>query len=330
MLVVGFQGSPRRRGNTYFLTSAFLSEAESLGATVRLLEVDRMQVVPCKEYVVCEKKGYCPIEDDVLTEIYPLIREADLIVLGTPVFFYNMTAQLKAVIDRCQMFWARKYRFNLRDPKRGTKKGLLLSVAATRGKKLFDAIHLTVKNFYDAVDVTYADHLTYREIEGPTDMKRHPTVTEDIRALAEKWVTPLMARPRLLFLGKTDDGISQMAAAIAEDRFGDRFEVIHAGMSTVDRLDDAMVEAMAGIGLDVAFRRPRLLSELTATGVEPDVCIPVESLGTALPATPNTLAPWPAIVSGKAAMAAAVAVVEKRVSELPGILDALNISRNGS
>ncbi|MGD8250868.1 MAG: NAD(P)H-dependent oxidoreductase [Desulfobacterales bacterium] len=330
MLVVGFQGSPRRRGNTYFLTSTFLSEAERLGASVRFLEVDRMQVVPCKEYVVCEKKGYCPIEDEVLTEIYPLIREADLIVLGTPVFFYNMTAQLKAVIDRCQMFWARKYRLNLRDPKRGTKKGLLLSVAATRGKKLFDAIHLTVKNFCDAVDVTYADHLTYREIEGPTDMKRHPTVAEDIRALAEKWVTPLTERPRLLFLGRTDDGISQMAAAIAEDRFGARFEVTHAGVSAIDRIDEAMVDAMAGIGLDVAFRRPRHLPELTAAGYEPDVCIPVESLEAALPDFTHTLAPWSAIDEGRTTMAAALTMVEKRVSELPGVLDALNIVGNGA
>jgi arsenate reductase len=153
-------------------------------------------------------------------------------------------------------------------------------------------------------------------------------VTEDIRALAEKWVTPLTQRPRLLFLGRTDDGISQMAAAIAEDRFGDRFEVTHAGVSTIDRIDEAMIDAMAGIGLDVAFRRPRHLPELTAAGYEPDVCIPVESLGAALPDFPNTLAPWTVIDAGRITMAAALTMVEKRVLELPGLLDALNIVGN--
>ena len=48
----------------------------------------------------CEKKGFCPIDDDMPHEIYPLIRKADVIVVATPIFFYNTTAQMKALIDR--------------------------------------------------------------------------------------------------------------------------------------------------------------------------------------------------------------------------------------
>ncbi|MFZ7127275.1 MAG: flavodoxin family protein [Desulfobacterales bacterium] len=272
MLVLGLQGSPRRKGNTHFLLSTFLSEAEKLGAATRMLEVDRMNIVPCKEYVVCEKRGYCPIEDDVRDEIYPLLREADLIVAGTPVFFYNMTAQLKAVIDRCQVFWSRKYRFHLRDPKHRVKQGILLSVAATRGKKLFDAIHLSLQNFFDAVDARYSEHLTYRGIEGPKDMRAHPTVREDVRRLAEKVILPLMGRQRVLFVDQTGTGAGQMAAAVGEDRYGDRFEFAAAGFAPADAPDPAVVDAMAGMGLDVAFRKPRSIEEVLAT-FAPDRCI---------------------------------------------------------
>lgn len=286
MLVVGLQGSPRRRGNTHFLLTALLSEAERLGAMTRLVEVDRMNVVPCKEYVVCEKRGYCPIEDDVNAEIYPLLREADLVVLGTPVFFYNLTAQLKAVIDRCQVFWARKYRFRLRDPKRKTKQGIVLSVAATRGKKLFDAIHLTAKNFFDALDANYADHLTYREIEGPKDMKQHPTVLKDVRKLAEKLIPPYMERRRILFAGRTNAGISQMAAALAEDRYGDRFEVASGGIEPAEILNPAIVDAMADAGLDVAFRKPGSLNTIL-DGFRPEICAVVDDIAGALPEMPG-------------------------------------------
>ena len=129
ILVVGLQGSPRRKGNSAFLLARFLEAAASHGAQTVTIEVDRKHILPCKEYTVCEKRGICPIEDDVLHEIYPLIRRADIVVAATPVFFYNLTAQLKALIDRCQLFWARKYRLRMRDTRFRTKKLFLLSVA---------------------------------------------------------------------------------------------------------------------------------------------------------------------------------------------------------
>ena len=87
-----------------------------LGARTHVIDCTQKNIIPCKEYVVCEKKGFCPIEDDVRDEIYPLLRQAEVVVIATPIFFYNMTAQLKAVIDRCQTFWARKYKLKLKDP----------------------------------------------------------------------------------------------------------------------------------------------------------------------------------------------------------------------
>ena len=130
MLVLGFQGSPRKKGNTSFLLTHFMQTAEKLGVQTRMIEVARQNIIPCKEYVVCEKKGYCPIDDDLQSDIYALVRRAEVVVMASPIFFYNMTAQLKAVVDRCQTFWARKYKLRLSDPAKKTKRGFFLAVGA--------------------------------------------------------------------------------------------------------------------------------------------------------------------------------------------------------
>lgn len=262
MLVVGLQGSPRRKGNSRFLLETFLEATASYGAETRLIEVDRCNILPCKEYTVCEKKGYCPIDDDMPRELYGLIRRADLVVAATPVFFYNMTAQLKAVIDRCQTFWARKYRLRWRDPRLKIKKGYLLSVAATKGSTLFDAIHLTMQYFYDAIDAAYAGHLVYRGIEGPRDMARHATVREDVQRAVADLMKPLADRKRLLIVAPAAARAGQIAGALVRAAAADRFDVRVAGLKPAESVDPAAVKAMAERGWDIGYEVPVSVASL--------------------------------------------------------------------
>jgi multimeric flavodoxin WrbA/protein-tyrosine-phosphatase len=264
MLVLGFQGSPRRKGNTSYLLATFMQAVERLGAQTQIVEVTRKEIIPCKELVVCEKKGYCPIEDDVETEIYPLIRQAEVVVLATPIFFFNMTAQLKAVVDRCQLFWARKYRFKLADPAKKTKRGFLLSVGASKGKSLFDGLELTAKYFYDAIDARFDGSLTYREIEGPKDMARHPTVTADVEKAAADLIGPLIGRKKILFACRENACRSQMAGAFAQFLAGDKFEVLIGGSQPAKKINPDMVKAMQEKGLDMALRAPQSIASAIA------------------------------------------------------------------
>ena len=264
MLILGFQGSPRRKGNTSYLLATFMQAVERLGAQTQIVEVTRKEIIPCKELVVCEKKGYCPIEDDVETEIYPLIRQAEVVVLATPIFFFNMTAQLKAVVDRCQLFWARKYRFKLVDPAKKTKRGFLLSVGASKGKSLFDGLELTAKYFYDAIDARFDGSLTYREIEGPKDMARHPTVTADVEKAAADLIGPLIGRKKILFACRENACRSQMAGAFAQFLAGDKFEVLTGGSQPAKKINPDMVKAMQEKGLDMALRTPQSIASAIA------------------------------------------------------------------
>ncbi len=264
MLVLGLQGSPRKKGNTNFLLSRFMSATEQFGARTHVIDVTQKEIIPCREYTVCEKKGYCPIEDDVKDEIYPLLREAELVVVATPIFFYNMTAQLKAVVDRCQTFWARKYKLKLKDPGADMRRGFLLAVGATKGKNLFEGLNLTTQYFFDAIGARFEDSLTYRGIEGPKDMAAHPTVIKDVEEAAERLMKPFQGRKKVLFACRENACRSQMASAFAQFLAGDRLDVTNGGSQPAEKINPDMVQVMHEKGIDMGFRNPRPIEEAIA------------------------------------------------------------------
>jgi len=276
MFVLGLQGSPRIKGNTSILLSEFLSEAERIGANTRCIDVSRKEISPCQECGNCEKKGYCPIDDD-MQQIYPLLRRAEIIVMATPVFFYGPTAQLKALIDRSQALWARRYVHKLVDPGRKWRRGLLLSVGATKGKDLFQGIQLTAKYFFDAVGARFEgaqDSLTYRQIEEAREIEQHPTALPDARQKARVLVPPFVQRKRILFLSTADACRGQMASALAQYHRGDRMEVESAGSTPAPKLHPLTEEVMEKKGIDMAFREPKTIEEATRSGM-PELVISV-------------------------------------------------------
>ena len=262
MFVLGLQGSPRTRGNTNMLLSTFLDEAERLGAHTHDVNVARLQISPCEECGTCEEEGFCPIDDD-MQQIYSLLRQADIIVMATPVFFYGPTAQMKALIDRSQALWARKYVHKLSDPGRKWRRGFLLSLGATRGKNLFEGITLTAKYFFDAVGASFEGSLTYRQIEGPGDIAKHPTAFTDAKEKAGTLVTPFLKRKKILFVCTENACRSQMASAFARYHAGNRIEAESGGSAPAQEINPLMEEVMEEKGIDMAFRKPKSIEEAT-------------------------------------------------------------------
>ena len=256
MLALGLQGSPRKKGNSDLLLAAFMDELNNLGALARTIQVVRQNIEPCKELTVCEKKGICPIDDDMAHEIYGLLRQADIIVAASPVFFYNVSAQLKALIDRCQTLWARKYMLKLKDPGHLIRRGILLSTGATSGKQLFDGIHLTAKYFFDAVSAKYAGSLTYRGVEGRGAILQKDGYQEDVAQLANQVLQDLIGRRKVLFACRENACRSQMAAAFAQLYAADKLDVACAGSEPAASINQEMVTVMQEKGVDMAFRVP--------------------------------------------------------------------------
>jgi arsenate reductase (thioredoxin) len=253
MLAVGLQGSPRKKGNTELLLSMFMEALSGLGAETLTIDVCRRHIEPCKEFTVCEKKGTCPIEDDMQRDVYGLLRRADIVVAASPVFFYGVTAQLKALIDRCQTLWARKYKLKLKDPGHLTRRGFVLAVGATSGKQLFDGIHLTAQYFFDGISARDCGALTYRRIESRGQIASHPTVKEDVAKAAAILADGLVQRTRVLFACGQNACRSQMAAAFARLHAGDRLDVMSAGSRPAAQVDPVMVEVMQEKSIDMGY-----------------------------------------------------------------------------
>ena len=262
MLVLGLQGSPRKKGNTDYLLTEFMNEAERFGVRTHVIEVAKKNIVPCKGCGFCEKKGYCITQDDDMAcEIYSLLRKADVIVAASPIFFYNVTAQLKALIDRSQTLWARKYRLNIEDPGGKMRRGFLLSLGATKGKNLFEGVKLTAQYFFDAVAASYEGSLTYWRIEHRGDMVKHPTIHEEVRDAVTRLLKPFLARKIILFVCRENACRSQMASAFTQYLAGDKIEALSAGSEPADEINSDMVEVMREKGIDMAFRRTRSLNQ---------------------------------------------------------------------
>ncbi len=253
MLALGLQGSPRKKGNSDLLLAMFMDALHRRGALTHTIEVSRQKIEPCKELTVCEKKGFCPIDDDMGREVYGLLRQADIIVAASPIFFYNVTAQLKALIDRCQTLWARKYMLKLKDPGHAVRRGFLLGVGATKGKQLFDGMHLTAKYFFDAVAAEYSGSLTFRGVEGRGHILQQQDLETDLAGAADRLVDGLAGRHKVLFACRENACRSQMAAAFARLYAGDRLDVACAGSTPAQHVNPMMIEAMQELGVDMAF-----------------------------------------------------------------------------
>ena len=273
MFVLGLQGSPQKKGNTHYLIKTFMNEAEKSGARTHVIEVAKKNIIPCKGCGFCEKKGHCITQDDDMTlEIYPLLREADVIVAASPIYFYNVTAQLKALIDRSQTLWSRKYRLNIEDPGGKMRRGFLLSLGATKGKNLFEGVKLTAQYFFDAVAASYEGSLTYWQIEHRGDMEKHPTMHEDVRDAVGRLLKPFLARKKILFVCRENACRSQMAAAFTQYLAGDKIEALSSGSEPADEINPDMVKAMQEKGIDMVFRRTRSLNQALSES-QPDMII---------------------------------------------------------
>jgi multimeric flavodoxin WrbA len=123
-----------------------------------------------------------------MQSLYQKMLEADHIILASPIFFYGVTSQAKAAIDRCQALWARRHVLGMGKEDKRQRRGAFISVGATRGERLFDGAVLTVKYFFDAIGVRYSGDLLVRGIDNKGQIREHPTALDDAFRLGQELV----------------------------------------------------------------------------------------------------------------------------------------------
>lgn len=170
MKVVGILGSPRRDGNTEILLDRALAGAASAGAETEKVLLSDSVISGCIECNDCFETGACSIDDD-MDRIYQELERADRIIIASPMFFMGLTSLIKAVIDRCQCYWALQHVLKEEFPRpEGSphRYGLFIGTGGTKGLKLFDGTILTLKYFFEALAVTPREEL-YVLVRGVDD-----------------------------------------------------------------------------------------------------------------------------------------------------------------
>jgi len=146
--ILGIVGSPRKDGNTHILLSKILEGAKAAGAATELILLSDSKIGECDGCHACWKGRRCSKNDDMI-DIYPKIIASDVIVFGTPVYWYGPTALMKAFVDRFVYFNSPKNR------------------ALIRGKEAAIAVPLEEKNPSTAalVEAFFEKSLAYLEMK---------------------------------------------------------------------------------------------------------------------------------------------------------------------
>jgi len=188
MKIIAFNGSPRSGGNTELLLKETIKGIEDTGQPVHTFNLNTMNIRPCQDCGGCNETGKCIVSDD-MDLIYEAIRVADRIILASPIFFFSLSAQTKAVIDRCQSFWCEKYILKKTIPSDiHQRKGLLLLVGGMKKEIGIQCAEACAKAFFRTISVTEHNMLYFLGVDKKGEILQHPTALKDAYEAGRKLV----------------------------------------------------------------------------------------------------------------------------------------------
>jgi len=175
-------GSPRLKGNTNYLVDQALAEAANLGAQTEKIVLSQYKVNPCLGHTDCASFDFCRQKDDA-GWILDRLCEADGVILATPVYYYNVSAQMKAFIDR-------NYFLYEHDRKSQAKAVGVIVVAEALG--IEDTLHTLKLYINEAFDVgDDRIFIVSGYAGGPGEVKNNLSLVAEARKLGKKMVESL-------------------------------------------------------------------------------------------------------------------------------------------
>jgi len=195
--IVAVYGSPRRNGNTATLLKRAVGGASDAGAQVEEIVLRDLKMSPCLEIYGCNKAGECRLQDD-----FQLARDRILaaqgLMLASPVFFYTVSAHTKILMDRFQSLWVKKNWVEKTSRNKPTvhRKALFISAGATKGKKLFDGILLSLKYFFEVIDMELWKAFLYRGLDFQDDVLKFPQYLDEAYQAGKEFAETLSHEPK--------------------------------------------------------------------------------------------------------------------------------------
>jgi multimeric flavodoxin WrbA len=192
--IVAIYGSPRRQGNTALLLKKAIEGAQDFGARVEEIRLRDLKISPCLEIYGCKETGECSIKDD-FQKVRDTILASQGLMLASPIFFYNVSAHTKILMDRFQSLWVKKYWLEnpSGDQKIVKRRGLFIAAGATKGKKLFDGVLLSLRYFFDVLDMELWKSLLYRGLDFEGDVLKFPAYLDEAYQAGREFAKELHA-----------------------------------------------------------------------------------------------------------------------------------------
>jgi len=186
---LGISTSPRINGNSDLLLHEALSGAESAGAQIEYIRLSDLNIGPCIECNACYTTSTCEIQDDY-QQLLKKMLDADRLIFATPIFFMTVCAQAKMLIDRGQCLWAKKYilKKQLIRPQRD-RRAMVIAVGGSKSTKQFESIQLTMKSYFDVLDINYTANLFINKVEQLGEIQKHPSALKEAFRLGKELIT---------------------------------------------------------------------------------------------------------------------------------------------
>jgi multimeric flavodoxin WrbA len=184
--VLGISTSPRIKGNSDLLLHQALEGAASAGAQVEYVRLSDYNISPCIECNACYTTGKCEIQDDY-QQLLRKMLDADRLIFATPIFFMSVCAQAKILIDRGQCLWAHKYVLKKElIPAKVDRRAMVIAVGGSKSKKQFESIRLTMKYYFDSLQMHYVSNLFVNNIDSCAAIEKHPSALKEAYVLGSQ------------------------------------------------------------------------------------------------------------------------------------------------
>jgi multimeric flavodoxin WrbA len=187
--VLGLSTSPRENSNSDLLLRQALAGAQSAGASVEYIKLSDLNIAPCRECNWCYTTGACRIQDDYQVLSGKLLN-TDRLIFATPIFFMNVCAQAKALIDRSQCHWANKHILKKQLITGGQdRRAMVIAVGGSKSIKMFDCIRLTMKFYFDTLEMRYVANLFVNKVSDAGQIQKHPLALKEAFRLGKELIT---------------------------------------------------------------------------------------------------------------------------------------------
>lgn len=177
--VLCIAGSPRRGGNSdRLLDSLSAGVTEAGGDPIRLI-VSELAIKPCRGCHACSRTGSCVVRDD-MDDVYRALDGANAIAVAAPVFFATVPASLKALYDRCQPYWARRYVLGEPAPER-KRAGAAIVVGGGGDPFGTQCAFTPTSSVFGVLGVSLDHRIEVVGVDAPTDIDSHPDSLAEAR-----------------------------------------------------------------------------------------------------------------------------------------------------